>query len=395
MRRMRSLLFVLLACLGLAPSALGHPLLQDAMWVQIESSRVHIAVNVSVRELAVAQGLNLRDDGFDPAPASAAAERHREYLPRHLIVSTAGRALPGQVVGITPPRSVSEPEKSYFQYEIVYPFDGPLGPVITIAHDMLREWPYAAGTPWDVTYLVRMKRSDSEEITSALLTSRAPVEFSTGAAVDDRAAPASSGSAAGSSATARVFGEYFRHGVMHILNGWDHLLFVAALVIATMNFWEMVKVIAAFTLAHTITLALSVFDIFRLPSAVVEPMIAASIVFVAIENVFWPQRAHSRLRLAVAFGFGLIHGLGFAGGLLDAMQGLPRVSAWAALAAFSLGVEIGHQTVVLPLFGTLAICRRKLGESMASPTLRIGSALISLCGAYYFCVALHAQVFGR
>jgi hypothetical protein len=162
-----------------------------------------------------------------------------------------------------------------------------------------------------------------------------------------------------------------------------------------MNFWEMVKVIAAFTAAHTITLALSVFDIVRLPPWVVEPVIAISIIFVALENILWPRRAHSRLRLAVAFGFGLIHGLGFAGGLLDAMAGLPRIGTWIALGAFSLGVEVGHQVVVLPLFGTLAAGRQQLHERFTRPALRYGSLLISLCGVYYLCVALHEQFFAR
>jgi len=182
---------------------------------------------------------------------------------------------------------------------------------------------------------------------------------------------------------------------MHILTGYDHLLFVGALVLATVSFWDMVKVIAAFTLAHTITLALSVFDILRLPPWVVEPVISLSIVFVALENVLWPRRSRSWMRLAVAFSFGLVHGLGFAGGLLDAMAGLPAVGIWIALAAFSLGVEIGHQVVVLPLFGLLALGRRFLHESFATPAMRYGSLAISLCGAYYLCVAVHEQFFSR
>ena len=78
---------------------------------------------------------------------------------------------------------------------------------------------------------------------------------------------------------------------MQILTGYDHLLFVSALVVATLSFWEFVKVIAAFTLAHTITLALSVFDIFRLPPGIVQPVIALNIVFVSLENILRPQRA--------------------------------------------------------------------------------------------------------
>jgi hypothetical protein len=80
---------------------------------------------------------------------------------------------------------------------------------------------------------------------------------------------------------------------------------------------------------------------------------------------------------------------------LDAMAGLPSVGIWIALGAFSLGVEIGHQLVVLPLFGLLALGRRVLHEGFAKPAMRYGSLVISLCGAYYLCVAIHEQFFSR
>src|SRR5205807_1459282 len=83
-----------------------------------------------------------------------------------------------------------------------------------------------------------------------------------------------------------------------------------------------------FTVAHTLTLALSVLNIVTLGERVVEPMIAASIVFVAVQNVFWPRQSRGWTRLAVAFAFGLFHGLGFAGGLKEAMAGMPRAALW-------------------------------------------------------------------
>jgi hypothetical protein len=109
-------------------------------------------------------------------------------------------------------------------------------------------------------------------------------------------------------------------------------------------------VVTAFTIAHTLTLTLSVLNIVMLSSRVVEPMIAASIVFVAVQNIFWPRHARGWSRLAIAFAFGLFHGLGFAGGLKQAMSEMPVVALGVALAAFSIGVEIGHQLVVIPLF---------------------------------------------
>jgi HupE / UreJ protein len=135
---------------------------------------------------------------------------------------------------------------------------------------------------------------------------------------------------------ARMAAAFVRHGIMHILTGYDHLLFVGALVLAVVNLWDLVKVIGAFTLAHTITLTLAALDVFRLPGSIVEPMIAASIVFVAAQNLFWPKQSRGGSRLLVAFLFGLFHGLGFASGLLEAMSGLRAAGAAVAIAAFSL-----------------------------------------------------------
>ncbi len=348
------------------------------MWVQFEPQCVRVAVNVSVKEIAVAQ--HIATDA-DTATLAAAAEKHSGYVLSHLVLSTGEKSLAGRVINVTPPPQITDAESTFFQYEIEYALDGSPPAEVAFFHTMLNEWPYAVGESWNVSYVVRTKRAGTAEVSSRLLRNQERTLIPTGW-------PGATRAAAGDDW--RMFGEYLRHGVMHILTGYDHLLFVAALVIATMSFWEMVKVITAFTLAHTLTLGLSVFNVVRLPSAFVEPMIAASIVFVALENLLRPDRTHSRARLAVTFGFGLVHGLGFAGGLLDAMEGLPPVGIWIALLAFSLGVEIGHQTVVLPLFGMLVASRRKIQIHVR--LLRCASAIIACCGAYYFIVAVHEQL---
>ena len=286
----------------------------------------------------------------------------------------------GRVLRVTPPAQFGFVEETRYQYEIEYPLEArhPAGEV-SLWEDVLKEIPYAPGQAWDVSYNVRFEPHGAAELATALLTSRQPLVLPTGLAPERSTVSVSA---------ARTFSEYFWHGVMHILTGYDHLLFVSALVLAAMSFWEMVKVIAAFTLAHTLTLTLSVFNILRLPSFIVEPVISASIVFVAVENIFWPGRAKSWARLAVAFGFGLVHGLGFAGGLLDAMEGLPVLSLGLALLAFSIGVEVGHQVVVLPLFGALRFGQARCSEGFRAGLLRYGSAGISLAGLYYFVDAL-------
>jgi hypothetical protein len=194
----------------------------------------------------------------------------------------------------------------------------------------------------------------------------------------------------------QTFRAYMLHGIEHILTGYDHLLFATALVLAATQFWDLVKVVTAFTVAHTLTLTLSVLDIVSLSSTqeqhFVEPMIAVSIIFVAVQNIFWPEKSTGWARLAIAFSFGLFHGLGFAGGLKDALADMPSLALWLALIAFSLGVEIGHQIVIIPLYTLLRGARtwgtdqpRKL---LKSRILRFGSAAIALAGVYFLVEAI-------
>jgi HupE / UreJ protein len=174
------------------------------------------------------------------------------------------------------------------------------------------------------------------------------------------------------------------------------LLLVSALVLAAATLWDVVKVVTAFTLAHTITLTLAALNLVHLPEGVVEPLISASIVFVAVQNTFWPTQARGWSRLAVAFFFGLFHGLGFAGGLLDAMREMEGATMTLALLAFSLGVEVGHQMVVLPLFALLKAARHTQADAVMRKRLsmglqRVGSAVISVAGVYYLCLALNGS----
>jgi len=382
----------------LAGALSAHPIVQNALWVEFQPAQVHVVVNVSTEELAVAHGVEAipsRGAGtLDTAALDRAAEQHRDYVLHHLHLAAGKEELAGKILRVVPPAAFAAPDKTFYQYEIGYPLSGPLPAAIGFSHDMLKEWPYIGGMPWDVSYVMRVKRADAgttDAPGSWLLAYQRPASIPTG--WDSAAAAPAATAPVAATQGWRAFREYFWHGVMHILTGYDHLLFVCALVLATVSFWEMVKVIAAFTLAHTLTLALCVFGIFRLPAYVVEPIIALSIVAVALENVLWPQRARSKVRLVVAFGFGLVHGLGFAGGLLDAMAGLPAVGIWIALVAFSCGVEMGHQFVVLPLFGLLKLGRHTLRETLQPKLLRCGSAAVSCGGAYYLFVALHEQFF--
>jgi hypothetical protein len=155
-----------------------------------------------------------------------------------------------------------------------------------------------------------------------------------------------------------AFVEYLRAGVWHIWSGIDHLLFLLSLLLpavllrrqrrweavplAAPAFFNIVKVVTAFTLAHSITLSLAAFDVIRLPSRLTESVIAASIIVAALNNVF-PKVTEGRWR--IAFAFGLLHGFGFASVLAE--MGLPKGARLVSLVAFNLGVEIGQLAVVL------------------------------------------------
>lgn len=152
---------------------------------------------------------------------------------------------------------------------------------------------------------------------------------------------------------------YLRHGIDHILFGIDHLLFVVALLLIVCDWRMLVKTITAFTVAHSITLGLSTYGLISLPSGPVEIMIALSIVLVAVEAV---RRERGGTSFAinwpwiVAFAFGLLHGFGFAGALVD--LGLPRGDIPLALLTFNLGVEIGQLMFIGVVLLGLAALRR-------------------------------------
>jgi hydrogenase/urease accessory protein HupE len=148
-------------------------------------------------------------------------------------------------------------------------------------------------------------------------------------------------------------------GVEHILTGIDHLLFVLALLIITGGGWKLVKTVTAFTISHSLTLTAATLGFVHVPQRPVEAVIALSIVFVAAEIV----RIHrglesitSRAPWLVAFTFGLMHGLGFAGGLSEA--GLPVGHIPSALLFFSLGVETGHFLFIGVVLSFIALVRR-------------------------------------
>lgn len=176
---------------------------------------------------------------------------------------------------------------------------------------------------------------------------------------------------------------YTTMGIGHILSGFDHLLFVLALILLIRDRWTLLKAITAFTVAHSITLALATLGLVSVPSKPTEAVIALSIVFLALEVLRQAKGTGGiavRSPWIVAFGFGLVHGLGFAGALSDV--GLPQHAIPLALLAFNVGVEIGQLmfvTVVLVLIFTV----RKAGIKEGFVEHRLAPYAIGCIAAYW------------
>tara|TARA_R110002126_G_C10283314_1_gene485297 strand:- start:1 stop:588 length:588 start_codon:yes stop_codon:yes gene_type:complete len=174
-----------------------------------------------------------------------------------------------------------------------------------------------------------------------------------------------------------VIGLYLQLGYTHILPlGLDHILFVLALFFASSRLKPLVWQVSAFTLAHTLTLALAVLGLVALPSEIVEPVIALSIAFVAIENIVF--REMQRWRPLIVFGFGLFHGLGFAGVLVE--LGMPQGQLLPSLLSFNVGVEAGQLTIILAMWFVF----HRFREASWYPGLAKGaSALIALVALWW------------
>jgi len=172
---------------------------------------------------------------------------------------------------------------------------------------------------------------------------------------------------------------YFKLGVAHIVPlGYDHILFVVSLCLLNSKVKTILWQASAFTVAHTITLALSMKGIIKLPAEIVEPLIALSIMFVAIENILLDTL--KPWRVAIVFMFGLVHGMGFASALNEI--GLPRNQFYTSIFSFNAGVEIGQIIVISLVFLLIIIPFGK------KPWFKKGivyplSAIIALIAGYW------------
>ena len=172
----------------------------------------------------------------------------------------------------------------------------------------------------------------------------------------------------------RTLLHFIGEGIRHIFTGYDHILFIVTLILTVGSWRKLAITVTAFTAAHSVTLVLATLGLVTLPSRLVEPLIALSVLVVALDAAFRPQASS---RALIAFGFGLVHGFGLSNVLRD--LGLSGRQLAPALLGFNVGVEIGQLLIVAPLFSIILVLRKNEGAyARVRSVLAAGVALIAV-----------------
>lgn len=371
---MRLLLFLILALQSAASFA--HPTAQGQVDLRLTGDPLE-ALELRLR---VANEQVFEVSAFEKKQSTAGdyptlVKEHAPYVLAHVAVKAGTLPLSGEIVQVEPGSDSSV--NGFAVYRLRYPLPKEaVGTKLEIAQNLMNEIEFAPGNRWEAPFISRLLVRDQIIAENLLWTAQSPVTWDLATAMKPPAA----------AHAGNRFATFMAHGAHHILTGYDHLLFAAALVLALTRFRQILWVVTAFTIAHSITLAVVVLRWFDPPSAIIEPLIAGSIVVAAVMNLFPERRSSDWIRVGIAFSFGLAHGLGFAGGLVEAMQELPNQSIFGAILAFSLGVELAHQVVVLPVFLGLAFVRRRDDQAPRAfaPILARAGSLAVCAGGVYF-----------
>lgn len=177
-----------------------------------------------------------------------------------------------------------------------------------------------------------------------------------------------------------TFKQFLLLGIEHILLGFDHLCFLLALLLVATNLSSVLKIVTSFTIAHSITLALAAFDKVTLSPNIVEPLIAVSIVYVGLENI-WRHGKDIEGRWLLTFAFGLVHGFGFAGALKELNIGAGGSGIAVPLVSFNVGVELGQLAVAALVWPLLQWLRGR--PALTRKLIPVGSLLVAIAGGYW------------
>ena len=331
----------------------AHPLHQDRLEIMPDPSvrgGFSIVITSAIGTTMTALGREPRAGAFyAPDEVSRAVADGLPYLLAHLHVEIDHVAVRpgGAEVALAEPvtspvHRLADEDRVRSRAVLRYRAQTDTPRTLTLRHDMLTDVVDRNGARWSLDYVI----ADAGHA-PRVLRANEPLELPFPGAGSTRSAGG-------------TFASFFREGVFHILTGFDHLLFLAAIVLGARRARSLFFVVGAFTVAHTLTLALATMGLVRIPAAVVEPLIGASIVVAAALSLtrLREEAASERGRAAVAFVFGLVHGLGFASGLTAALAE-DRSHLALALVAFTLGIELVQQGLVLPFYALVRAARAR------------------------------------
>jgi hydrogenase/urease accessory protein HupE len=348
---------LLLVLLMWGCAAQAHPLPLSYVDLRLERNGLEASVEAPAVDVAHELPRLSVTALLTPDTLQAHQQEIAALLTSHLTLSAAGKTLSASVEGIEP-----IPDQKDVRLRLRYVWSEPP----TSLHIQCRLFPY---DPAHRTYL------DVYE-GQAL---RREMIFDSQAVQQDYVAGCRQSIGA-------VIRQFLAEGVNHIFTGPDHILFIIGLLLLGGTLKQLLKIVTAFTVAHSVTLCLATLNILNPPARIIEPTIALSIVFVGVHSMVMRkrhpgERALPDTRLLFAFGFGFIHGFGFANALRELE--LPRQALVAALASFNLGVECGQACIVLTVAPLLALLHRK-NARMAQRFVTSGSLAVIGAGAFWF-----------
>ena len=348
---MRRLFLAVLALLLVATSAAAHPTPFSYLDLRVTPSGVEVSLVAHIIDIAHDLGVDPPERLFDQAVLDQRAADIAALLGGRLQLSAGERLLRAQAWSA--PEALVERQS----LRITSRFELDQLPATLLVD--ARMFPY---DPAHQTF-VNVYESGDLALQAILNADKTAVEYF-------------SGTRQGVLAVLRRF---VPAGIEHILIGPDHLLFLVGLLLLGGTLQRLAIVVSAFTVAHSITLSLAALNVLNPPARIIEPAIALSIVYVGADNLM--VRGGRDMRGWIAFGFGFIHGFGFANVLRE--MDLPRLALGWSLFSFNLGVEIGQIVVVVVVASALAVLRAR-SQAAARRIVYVGSVGVILAGAFWF-----------
>lgn len=343
---------LVLVCLAVPARVMAHPVPFSYLDLRLQPNAIEGALVVHIFDVAHDLQVVDMDALLDPDTATRYGPALEAMLgPRLAVTVDGGPALVPEWVGIEPLA-----DRQSLRLRLRYPIASPIGTLGVQA----RLFPY---DPQHQTFL---NVYENGALTQAMLDS--------GHGRFDYFAGTRQGVMA-------VIARLLPSGIEHILIGPDHILFLIGLLLTGGSIRQLALVVTAFTVAHSVTLSLAALNIVSPPARLIEPAIALSIIYIGADNLLTRRGQGRDMRVWIAFGFGFIHGFGFAS-VLREME-LPRQALVWSLLSFNLGVEIGQLLIVMVVASALAWVRAR-SESVGRQLVLVGSIVVIVAGTWWF-----------